>query len=381
LQRAHGVPHSSAERELEFARRLTGQLLQGAPEGVVSCAAQDGEQTLRPSLLVAALPERPPRELRLAFLDSLHRGIFESRRLERVVDPGPPPVPQGRHSLGGSSIFKLQSACAFRAFASLRLHARPLDGVEAGLDARQRGQLLHRVLEGFWRRARSSRALHDWPEELREEALSEAIEEALQQGKRERPDVLSGAFLGLERQRLTNLARQWLAIEAERPPFTVRDTERKVELEFGGVKLRAIIDRVDSLPDGRLVLIDYKTGPVRYADWLGDRPVEPQLPLYCVASREPMAALVYGRLRTGDMAFNGISEQHDMLPGVDPSEQAGNLGMTWQDRQQQWRDVLTELAAAFHRGQASVDPLQRRKTCRNCRLETFCRVEELEARR
>ena len=381
MQRASGVPHSSAERELEFARRLTAQLLEGAAGGVVSCAAQDGEQTLRPSMLVAHLPEKAPADLKLSFLDSLHRGMFESGRLERIVDPGPPPVEEGRRSGGGTSIFKLQSACAFRAFASLRLYARPLDGVEAGLDAAQRGKMLHLVLEGFWRRVRSSRALHDWPEELREEALSEAIEAALVEGKRERPDVLSGAFLGLERERLTNLSHQWLALEAARPPFQVRDTERVVELEFGGVKLRAILDRVDRLPDGSLVLIDYKTGPVKYNDWLGERPAEPQLPLYLVASQEPIAALVYGRLRTGDMAFNGISERDEMLPGVDPSEQAGNLGMTWSDRQAGWRDVLTQLAVSFHRGEAAVAPLQRRKTCRNCRLETFCRVEELETRR
>ena len=171
----------------------------------------------------------------------------------------------------------------------------------------QRGKLLHHVLEGFWKRARTSKALHDWPEDLREEVLSEAVEEALLAGKRERPDVLRGAFLGLERQRLTELAHEWLALEAQRAPFMVRDTERGVELEFGGVKLRAVIDRTDRLEDGSLVVIDYKTGAVNYRDWLGERPAEPQLPLYLVASAEPVAALVFGRLRTSCLLYTSPS--------------------------------------------------------------------------
>lgn len=379
LQRAHGVPHSSAERELEFARRLTSQLLQSAPHGVVSCAGQEGDQPLRPSLLVEHLPERSPGHLPQAHVELLPQVLYESARVERVTDPGPPPVQVGRKSSGGTSIFKLQAACAFRAYASLRLHARPLQGVQAGLDPAQRGQLLHHVLEGFWKRARSSDALHLWEPERRDEVLSEAVEEALLAGKKERPDVLFGAFLDLERQRLAMLARQWLALEAERPPFVVRDTERAVEFEFGGVQLRAIIDRIDRLPDGSLVVIDYKTGSVQWRAWLGERPEDPQLPLYCVSSSEPIAALAFARVRAKGMGFSGISSSQDtLLPGLDPSEQAGDLGMSWEERQQQWRTVLERLAAEFHRGEFRVEPLSRNNTCRTCGLHTLCRIDERE---
>lgn len=379
LQRAHGVPHSSAERELEFARRLVSELLRGAPGGVVSNAAFDGEQTLRTSLLVESLTEVEPGMLKLSPVESLHRGIHESRRLELIVDPGPPPVGE-RHSLGGTSIFKLQSACGFRAFAALRMFGRPLEGVEAGLDEAQRGALVHHLMEGFWKRARSSRALHDWPQDMLEEIVSEAVEEALLRGKRERPDVLYGAFLELERQRLSDLLYRWIALESEREPFVVRDTERQVELEFGGVKFRVIVDRVDRLEDGSLVMIDYKTGNVNPRDWLGERPAEPQLPLYCVAHTEEIAALVYARVRPGEMSFDGMGERADMLPGVDASEQSGSLGLSWPDRRQEWREVLTRLALEFDQGRAEVDPLKRRATCRTCRLETLCRIDELETR-
>ncbi len=381
LQRQHSVPHSSADRELEFAQRLTDQLLRGAPHGVVSCAAQEGDQSLRPSLLVAHLPERALEALPLSPVDTLPAVLYESRMIERVLDPGPPVVAEGAKSMGGTSIFKLQAACPFRAFASLRLHARPLYGVEAGLDAAQRGNLLHHVLEGFWKRARTSRALHDWPEDLRDEALQEAVEEALLKGKKERPDVLTGTYLELERQRLNSLAGDWLELESQRGYFMVRDTEKPVELQFGDIRLRTIVDRIDIMSDGSVAVIDYKTGMVNFRDWLGERPADPQLPLYCVASLEPVALLTFARLRAGEMAFSGISEKSDVLPGVHASEVAGDLGMTWEERQAGWRGVLEDLAGQFHRGEFRVDPLQRQKTCRSCRLETLCRIDEIEAQR
>lgn len=380
LQRAHGVPHSSADRELEFARRLTAELVQGAERGVVSNAAFDGEQALRTSLLVESLAPLESKALSLSPLRSPHREMFESQEVELIQDPGPPSVGE-RHSMGGTSIFKLQSACAFRAFASLRTHCRPLDAVEAGLNEAQRGNLVHHVLESFWKRARTSRALHDWPEGLLEEVVAEAVEEALLRSKRDRPDVLYGAFLDLERDRLIEFTHRWLELEATREPFVVRDTERKVELEFGGVKFKVIVDRVDRLQDGRLAMIDYKTGNVKVGSWFGERPEEPQLPLYCVANPEEISALVYGRIQAGKFELDGISETADMLPGVNPSEQAGELGQTWEARQEQWREVLARLAEEFFQGRAEVDPLKRRTTCRHCKLESLCRVDELEARR
>jgi len=52
---------------------------------------------------------------------------------------------------GGSALFKNQAACPFRAFAAHRLDAYPLDEPVAGLDAAERGSILHAALEFIWR--------------------------------------------------------------------------------------------------------------------------------------------------------------------------------------------------------------------------------------
>jgi hypothetical protein len=51
---------------------------------------------------------------------------------------------------GGSSVLTHQSQCPFKAFATMRLGARSWRPAEAGLNAAQRGKLLHDVLHNFW---------------------------------------------------------------------------------------------------------------------------------------------------------------------------------------------------------------------------------------
>ena len=379
LQSAHGVPHSSAERELEFARRLTRQLLGSAPHGVVSSPSHDKDQELRPSLLVAHLPVRSLGALPLSTVESLADRIFESRNIERARDPGPPAVSDDHHSRGGTGLFKQQSACPFRAFATYRLRARPLDLVEAGLGPQERGSVLHIALESLWDGIKSLKTWQTRDAQERAATVEAAVEVALLALKRKRPDALSGVYLELERERLRRLLFEWMEVEEERSPFIVRDTERSVEFEFGGVKLSAVIDRIDQLEDGSLVLLDYKTGNVKVGDWLDERPADPQLPLYCVAGVEEFSGLAFARIKTGDMKFVGIADQDDLIPGLRHSEQAGDLGMTWSQRQAQWRDTLLRIAQEYRSGKFDVDPAKGRATCQYCGLETLCRIDEQEA--
>jgi hypothetical protein len=60
--------------------------------------------------------------------------------------------PQAR---GGSRLLADQAACPFRAFASHRLGAKPLERPQAGLDAMRKGSLLHEVLERVWQALQS----------------------------------------------------------------------------------------------------------------------------------------------------------------------------------------------------------------------------------
>lgn len=372
LQRRHEMPHSSPARELDFARRLTRRLLAGAPRGVVSWPEREGDRELRPSFLIRHLPEGTPAEAATPLWRTL---LFRQGGVQPTEDQPPPPLDQ-RAVKGGTRLFKLQAACPFRAFAELRLGAEPLEPLQHGLTARERGVLMHSALEAAWRALGSQERMlqADLPQ-----VAAEAARHAVAALAPQRPDLLHGRFREMEAERLQRLVLEWLEVERERSPFVVLGSEKTVRLEMAGLEFETQIDRLDRLEDGTLAVIDYKTGRPSVRHWLGDRPDEPQLPLYCSGAGGRPSAVLFAQVRPGEMAFKGVSERPGLHPQVPPFERtdfAAEAG-TWEDLLDRWRAVLTSLAAQFREGYAPVAP-KRRDVCRTCTQQPLCRVHSLE---
>jgi len=170
--------------------------------------------------------------------------------------------------------------------------------------------------------------------------------------------------------RLARLGREWLLIEAQRPPFCVALTEEKRKIEVSGLQFDARIDRMDALAGGGHALIDYKTGAQSSLKlWLGERPDEPQLPLYLLNSAEAVSVIAFAQLKTGEMRFRGYSKDKGALPRVEqPDNWQGLLGV--------WKKETDALGAGFAAGEARVDPKHGLDTCRLCHLQPLCRVHE-----
>ena len=382
LQRTRDLPHSSEARELRFARTLTQRLLTSANEVIVSYPIHDGDEAHGPSPLIANLDPLAfdtlcPEPFSI-WRDSIHR----SARRETLTDDPAPPVSTGTVS-GGSAIFKYQAGCPFRAFAELRLGARALGEGEIGLDARVRGSLLHRILETVWQAIGDLNSLLAMNMSALEALVRDAVDQAIAEAGRHHPDTLTGRFRELESARLFDQTMAWLALERERQPFRVNAREQVFQTRIGGLEVRVVIDRIDELEDGRLVLIDYKTGAVTPAEWFGERPDEPQLPLYSMTVEGRVAALAFAQLRAGETTFKGVASERDLIPGVDSYEKLRQTrDMTaWPEVLEHWRATMTRLADDFATGDAVVDPKAFPKTCDYCPLPTLCRIDELNAAR
>ena len=173
-------------------------------------------------------------------------------------------------------------------------------------------------------------------------------------------------FAELERARLERLAREWLSIERTRPPFEVVAIEERRALEVAGLSLDGRIDRMDRLADGTHLLVDYKTGNVTRQDWLGERPGDPQLPLYALGAGEDVSAIAFARLKRGEMKLSGYGRDGEVV------ERAKD----WEGLKASWRAALESLARGFSGGDARVDPKKSLATCRYCDLAPLCRVHE-----
>lgn len=358
LQRQAGIPEASPEATLARARRITEGWLAAAGEVILSHPEMDADRALIVSPLVAAVPAGPVQMLPGAGYPRYRDLIHAASKAETVADGQAPPLVT-RTPRGGTRILADQAACPFRAFARHRLGAESLEEPVEGPDARTRGVLLHALMKELWSELKTSEALqHDCAA-----AIGKAVATAVADAGLEEP------FAGLERTRLAKLAREWLEVERARAPFTVVATEEKRKLVVAGLELNGRIDRMDRLESGGHALIDYKTGRPTPNEWLGERPDDPQLPLYALNASEDVAAIAFAKLRTGEMRYMGFSRDKDALPKVQQAQD-------WAALLAGWKQEIEFLGASFAAGDARVDPKQQLATCRYCDLQPLCRVYE-----
>jgi hypothetical protein len=125
VQRSAGMPHSSPERELAYARRVTQRLLDSAPEVVCSYPQYSGDEELRVSPLIENIPRATG--LPEAAETALQRIFSTAPVLDRPPLGDAPPLFVDGVQSGGMRVIADQAACPFRAFAIHRLGARELD--------------------------------------------------------------------------------------------------------------------------------------------------------------------------------------------------------------------------------------------------------------
>jgi probable DNA repair protein len=366
LQRRHNLPHSSPAREFEFAQMLTQRLLASAREIVFSYPKRQEDYDLRPSPLIESVPEISAKQLGLPPSGAYADLLQGSAALEELRDDPAPGLAARQWQRGGTDIFTHQAACPFRAFARLRLGAQPLESAQPGLAPPERGSLLHAALRLVWNELGSGGRLCAVPPDELEEVVRRAIEQALDPAKY--PALLHARLAALEQARLHRLILEWLAHEKTRAPFTVLDQERSRQVSVGGLEFEIRADRIDRLADGRHVLIDYKSGEHFVREWGGERPDEPQLPLYAVTSGLDLAGVAFAQLKTGKLRFRGWARDEGVLPGAKQ--------VPWEEQMQAWRRVIERLAGEFLAGRAPVAPKDAPKTCEYCGLAALCRIHE-----
>ena len=150
-------------------------------------------------------------------------------------------------------------------------------------------------------------------------------------------------------------------------------------LAAGPLTLKGQVDRVDHLENGTFAVIDYKSGRASVGGWLGERPDDPQLPLYALSMAEPVSAVAFATLKAGKRRFEGLARQAGSLPqvgAVSSHKTAKKHYASWEELLDGWRGAIHALATAFAKGDARVDPKRQGATCRSCDVGPVCRVRE-----
>jgi ATP-dependent helicase/nuclease subunit B len=229
------------------AHDLAGAM--GAPEVVLSWARRDEAGPVIASRFVLRVAAMLGSDLaerhREHTAQRLGRGLEDASPAPAYLRPEPrPSVEQRQVDISATGLDRLRSdPYQFYASAILRLSA--LDGLDAEPSAALKGSAVHDILDR-WHKSGGD------PTQLREIAEQEL-------------DGMSAHPLmrALWRPRLLK-ALDWIGAEVTRMRVEERrevaQTECWGEMQFDGVRVHGRADRIDRLADGRLAIVDYKTG-------------------------------------------------------------------------------------------------------------------------
>jgi ATP-dependent helicase/nuclease subunit B len=376
LQTAAAIPWASAIGQAQVARRSLAAWRAAADSLTCSWARLEGDAHRSISPLLARIAHQTTATARRA------APLAQELRqvpLEEVADVTGRPVDTRRPVAGGVTPLTLQAECGFHAYAQVRLAAEELEEPAPGIDARERGMLLHKALELVWIKLKNHFHLST-SLGLRKPLIADSVEAAV-------AAVFGGfvphelrAAVEREKHRLEVLIEALLCEEQGRPYFDVVALESRREVSIAGGRFELRIDRIDSTEGGGYVILDYKSGDAAAPRWKDTETRDPQLLAYLLAEMgRDVQALANVSLANSRARFRGKASRTGLLPGVkglNPNKvPAEEIDAAWRADLERWLLGLQRLAADYIAGHAPVQPAA--DVCRNCHLTVLCRRVEL----
>lgn len=375
LQRRHQLPYASSEREYYFASLLTKNLINCTENIIFSYPAQHLDQMLRPSVLIHCLPEIKLTDLVLPSYQELAKKVMLTQQWEYYTDESVA-FSSNENLSAGTQLLQSQAACPFQAYARWRLKAQFYPFPQNGLNPRERGIILHQILEKFWDEINDQTTLLELSPHALEKCINVAIDYCLHLFSKKYPIFFKTHFIDIERHRLQILLKNIINLEKQRPVFMRTQHEIKRQLTLGHLSLTLRIDRLDQLDTTHAMIIDYKTSVPNSIDWLEERCDYPQLPLYCLSYPETVRSFAIMYLRSNKITLQGLSAEETSIKQLIPLKKLKTAVRLnhWSDLLQHWQTCLEKLAMEFQQGIADVNPKHGSNTCRHCDLQLLCRI-------
>jgi exodeoxyribonuclease-5 len=346
------LSRATIEDQFEHARRVTALLKTLASEISFSWTDSENGVEVSPSALLVDLGVPVATEIEPAGFWQRALAPRPDMLEERVQEPGLPLDPAANaHLPGGSGLFADQAAAPMAAYCRRRLGAQWWEMPGPFVDAAFRGQVIHKALEILYSGMVETALLPDNAQ------IPAAIAAALDQ-YRARQKMTAAAY-SAEKIRLQLLLAEWLQLDQQRPEFVPLSLECRESIQLQGFEISMRIDRIDVLEDGRLLLIDYKSGNTQTNGWCDDRLSNPQLPLYAMLFEQhggqAVSGVSFAGVRLNGCTYEGIGA--DPLTPFDCFRVFGtsSLGLvkkfaSWDDMRAQWHAQLQVLFDEIRQG-------------------------------
>jgi len=359
LQRELEMPHSTPHRELHFAETTLLRLQKGSQKIVFSYSKLENDTPNLPCALIKGFP---------AYLSSGQNvikpepAVLQSIEEDFIVSVHPQEI-----LTGGTSLLGNQAKCPFKAFAEHRLHAKPQPKPIEGIDKKERGTILHRIMELIWTELKSQSRLLQMESLQLEELVVSAINKALSDPQKQLKNELLMALKPIESIRLKRLILDTLEWEKQRPAFIIDALEQAYSINLSGLEIKIRVDRLDRVESNTWV-IDYKSTLPTSKPWNEDRPQEPQLLLYALIN-ETINTILFMQIKTGQILCSGLGENKSDIRGLSHLKKEE----TWTETRAHWHEQLNTLAQEILQGQCIPNPVNK-TLCTQCDFKNLCRM-------
>lgn len=346
LQRLYEMPDATPGDTLSFARQTLQRLSASANDCVLSWAKTRDDTELTASSLLDDFGDRE----KITVTDP---GWFACCLVGRshMENPGEdkaPPVSADEHVRGGAHTVQRQYVEPFGAFVHGRLGVRPPEPIATGLSPSVRGNIIHNALHNLLAGKPAQDEIRRWTDEELEQRIGSAIDSALAEHTIHADPVMR-RIIGLERSRLRRLLHEFVAMESARPEFAVQDVEKKLDYEAFGIRLGLRIDRVDRMADGRLLVIDYKTGLSKnFLDRNGE-PADLQLIVYANALGPDVGGLVLINVDSRVISYKGAGVEGGPWKALGEAE--------WTNALDSWRSLADDALHNIRAGDVRINLL------------------------
>jgi len=332
----HETWPSATRREPLIPAIMQTEILTSTPEGAVMLAKHQltGLLSMAPHIEMShpigdeSLMLKPTRLLEqwvqwedVTHTEPLNLMSISAVTLEKSIEDTQGPQAATGQTTGGIRLLNDQSSCPFRAFGIHRLKAKEHREPKPGIPAKDRGTMVHDILEHFWKEIIDSDGLAQLDETQLREKITALVETRLSDYVNQYPRALDTQGQALEIQNLVPKIMRWLTHERHRPAFATEQLEDKITLSIGPLILEGKPDRIDRLATGERVVIDYKTGKTSRSDWNPQvRLKDGQLPAYALTLDPPPKAIAFASVGKDKAKFDGFSIGETDIEGIAPIE-------------------------------------------------------------
>ncbi|WP_370978635.1 PD-(D/E)XK nuclease family protein [Agaribacterium sp. ZY112] len=363
VQKELNMARCSVERELFYAKSMLDDLvacsseielsyfteLDGSPLHVSPLLERYRQHAVHGGLELGLEESSAPSNA----IDTWRSDAREMGGLVRVPVGQAPSLEAGARLHGGAYMFDLQWANPLYCFFKYRLGFDTYPSSGLGLNAAERGSLLHSALANLYSRFPSQSALQNLVQhQTLETEITKACKEAVA-ALRSKALSYSPLVSAYEYRRLQSAIRQFVERDLQREQmFVCEQLESLQKISFSGHELHLRVDRMD-LVAGEYVVLDYKTGKQNLRAMLRFPLSDYQLALYsfCVSS-DALAAMAFIKVDEKASTFEGVCADQAEL-GIDGLNTLMKLRSDYSDWSQaltSWQDQAHKLATEVIEG-------------------------------